>query len=68
METYQDLEQKAAEQKLSDEFDSIFHKLNRIEKHLDILHDAILFLCGSLENRVKEDEVVYDAQVVETTK
>jgi len=53
-ETYQDLEETAHQNKL--QWEGIFQKLDKFERDLLQLHEAILFLCGSIQARVKEDE------------
>jgi len=53
-ETYQDLEETARQNEL--QWDLIFQRLDKFERDLLQLHEAILFLCGSIEARVKEDE------------
>jgi len=59
-ETYQDLEKRAAENEM--QWDLIFQKLDKFERDLLQLHEAILFLCGSIQARVKEGEVSYNKE------
>jgi len=57
-ETYPLLEETARQPEVPEalQWDLIFQRLDKFERDLLQLHEAILFLCGSIEARVKEDE------------